>query len=148
MRGLASGHRAPAVAGARGGLLPPHPLAPPWPPRWRRRMRGPASGCPPPPPRALVEVIAGLLPPHSLAFGPPPPGSPRLVRLGAWYFAGVGTSAPRAGQGRAPRTLGGAVHRRVAGGSEAGRAWDVGRARPSHEGSAAAPARRASGTST
>ena len=47
-----------------------------------------------------------------------------------------------------PRTLGGAAHRRVAGGSEPGRAWEAGRARPSQEDSVAAPARRASGMST
>ena len=44
--------------------------------------------------------------------------------------------------------LGGAVHRRAAGGSEPGRAWEAGRARPNQEDNAAAPARRASGTST
>ena len=42
-----------------------------------------------------------------------------------------------------PSTLGGAAHRRAAGGPELGRAWDAGRARPSQEDSAAAP--RASG---
>ena len=47
-----------------------------------------------------------------------------------------------------PSILGGAVHRRVAEGSEPGRAWEAGRARPSQEDNAAAPAHRASGTST
>ena len=47
-----------------------------------------------------------------------------------------------------PSTLGGAVHRRAAGGVEIGRAWDAGRARLSQEDNADAPARRASGTST
>ena len=47
-----------------------------------------------------------------------------------------------------PSTLGGAAHRRAAGGPESGRACDAGRARPSQEDNAAAPARRASGTST
>ena len=47
-----------------------------------------------------------------------------------------------------PSTLGGAVHRRVAGGPELGRAWEAGRARPSQEDNAAGPARRASGMST
>ena len=47
-----------------------------------------------------------------------------------------------------PSTLGGAAHRRAAGGPESGRAFEAGRARPSQEDNAAAPARRASGTST
>ena len=47
-----------------------------------------------------------------------------------------------------PSTLGGAAHRRAAGGPESGRAWDAGRPRSSQEDNAAAPARRAFGTST
>ena len=47
-----------------------------------------------------------------------------------------------------PSTLGGAAHRRAAGGPESGRACEAGRARPSQEANAAAPAHRASGTST
>ena len=47
-----------------------------------------------------------------------------------------------------PSILGGAVHRRVAGEPELGRDWEARRARPSQEDNAAAPARRASGTST
>ena len=104
-------------------------------PGMRRRMRGPASG----------ERGSAAPPPVGCR---PTPGSPRLARLGGWHFAGLGTSGPRAEEGRVPRTLGGAVHRRVTGGSESRRAWEAGRARPSQEDSAAAPARRASGTST
>ena len=147
MRGPASGHRPALLGGSRGGLLPPQPLAPRWPPRWRRGMREPASGCPPPPP--LAGVIGGLLPPPTRWLSPPPQhGSPRLARLGAWRCAGLGASGPRAEEGRVPRTLGGAAHQRVAGGSDPGRAWEAGRARPSQEDNAAGPARRASGTST
>ena len=47
-----------------------------------------------------------------------------------------------------PSTLGGATHRRAAGGLELGRACDAGRARLSQEDNAAAPARRVSMTST
>ena len=57
-------------------------------------------------------------------------------------------SCPGARGGRVPGTLGGAAHRRAAGGPESGRACEAGRARPSQEDSAAAPARRGSGTST
>ena len=64
----------PALAGVKWGLLPTHPLAPTWPPRWRGRMKGSASGCSPPPP--LAQVIGGLLPPDLLAFDPPPPPGP------------------------------------------------------------------------
>ena len=47
-----------------------------------------------------------------------------------------------------PSILGGVVHHRLVGGSEPGRAWVAGPARPSQEDNASAPARRASGTST
>ena len=47
-----------------------------------------------------------------------------------------------------PGVLGGAAHGRVAGGPKSGRAWEAGRARPSEEDSAAAPAHRSSWTST
>ena len=49
-----------------------------------------------------------------------------------------------------PKVLGGGggVHRRDAGGAEAGRGWEGGRAPQSQENSAAAPTRRSSGTST
>ena len=61
---------------------------------------------------------------------------------------GLGSSGPNVEEGRVPSVLGGAVHRRAAGGPEPGRAWEAGRARLSQEDNAAAPARRSSGTST
>ena len=86
---------------------------------------------------------------------PPPPGGPSSTeppqlarRSGAWRFVGLGLSGPNAKEGRVPSVLGGAVHRRAPGGLELGRAWEAGRARPSQEDNAAAPARRSSGTST
>ena len=106
-------------------------------------MRGLAWGCPPPPPSVGWGDRGYAAPPPVV-----PVGSPRLARLGVWRFAGLAASGPRAGEGRVPSTLGGAAHRRVAGGPESGRAWDDGRARQSQEDSAAAPACRASGTST
>ena len=118
----------PPLAGVRGGLLPPHLLAPPWP-ALAEEDEGTGLGLLPPPP--LAGVIGGLLPPHPLTVAPPPPRSPRLARLGAWRFTGLGTSGPRAEEGRVPKSLGGAGHRRVAAGSEPGRAWEAGRARPS-----------------
>ena len=83
---------------------------------------------PPPPPLAGVRMVL-LPPPPPVGCGPSPPGSPRLARLGIWRFAGLGSSGPRAEEGRVPSILGGAVHRRVAGGSEPGRA-EAGQARP------------------
>ena len=135
----------PAGWGERGSVAPP-PVGTPAAPALAEEDEGTGHGLSPPPP--LAGVIGALLPPHPLAVDPPPPGSPRLARLGAWRLAGLGTSGPRAEEGRVPRTLGGAEHRRAAGGSEPGRAWEAGRARPNQEDSAAAPARRASGTST
>ena len=137
----------PPVAGARGGLLPPHPVVPPRPPRGRRKPGGSVPGCcppPPPPPAGLGDRGTAAPPPVARCEPPPPPGSPRLSRLGVWRFAGPEASGPRAGEGRVPSTLGGAAHRRAAGGPESGRAWDAGRARPSQEDNAAAHARQAS----
>ena len=155
----------PAPAEDAEGTGPgPSPPPPRWPgreevccPSTRWCPHGPRAGggrrggrsrvaAPPPPP--LAGVIGGLLPPHPSFGVTPPPGSPRSARLGVWRFAGLEASGPWAGEGRVPSTLGGAAHRRAAGGPESGRAWDAGQARPSQEDSAAAPARRASGTST
>ena len=60
-----------------------------------------------------------------------PPGPPRLARLGVRRFVGREASCPGARGGRAPNTLGGAAHRRAAGGPESGWACEAGRARPS-----------------
>ena len=82
--------------------------------------------------------------------GPSSPEPSRLAwrRLGAGRFVGLGLSGPNAEEGRVPCVLGGAVHQRAAGGPQLGRAWEAGRARPSQEDNAAAPARRSSGTSS
>ena len=69
-------------------------------------------------------------------------------RSGLGRFGGLGSPGPRAKGGRVPHILGGAVHRRAAGGPESGRAWEAGRSRLSQEDSAAAPARRTCGTRT
>ena len=136
----------PPLAGARGGLLPPPPVGAPVAPALAGEDEGIGLGLsPPPPPPPLAGVIGGLLPPHPL-FDDPPPPPPRVPPVSP--VRRLAASGPSAGEGRVPRTLGGAVHRRVAGGPEPGRAWEAGRARPSQEDSAAAPARRASGTST
>ena len=123
-RGADSAPVAPVVAEAEAGTGP-----------------GPSS-----PPAGGGEKGSAIPPPISC--GPTPPGSSRLARLGAWRFAGLESSGPRAEEGRVPSVLGGAVHRRVARGPELGRAWEAGRARPSRDDNAAAPARRSSGTST
>ena len=73
-------------------------------------------------------------------------GAPRLARLGVRCFVGREASCPGARGGCLPSTLGGAGHWRAAGGPESGRACEAGRACPSKEDNAAAPARRASGT--
>ena len=88
----------------------------------------------------LPDVLA----PHS----PHPPRSARRSSLG--HFGGLESSGPRAEGGRVPSVMGGGggMHQRDAGGAEAGRAWEAGRARPSQEDSASAPTRRSSGTST
>ena len=88
-------------------------------------------------------------PPVSCA-PPPPPGPSRLAsrRLGAWRFTGLGSLGPSVEEGRVPSVLGGALRRRVTGGPELGRACEAGRARPSQEDNAAAPARLASRMST
>ena len=149
--GLGPSPTAPRWLGGEGVWCPPppppQPLVPPWPPRRQGKVRGSAPGCYPPLP-LLGRVIGGLLPPQPSFPDPAPPGSARLAWLGVWRFAGVEALGPRAGEGQVPSTLGGAVHRRAAGGSESGRAWDAGRARPSQEDSEAAPARGASGMST
>ena len=79
-----------------------------------------------PPPAGGGEK--GYATPASVSCGPTPPGSPRLARLGAWRFAGLGSSGPNVEEGRVPSILGGAVHRRVAGGPELGRAREAGQA--------------------
>ena len=123
-RGADNAPVAPVVAEAEAGTGP-GPSSPP------------ASGC-----------EKGFATPPPVGSGPTPPGSSRLARLGAWRFAGLGSLGPGAVEGRVPSMLGGAAHRRVAGGPELGRAWEAGRARPNQEDDAAAPARRASGTRT
>ena len=82
-------------------------------------MRGLAPGCRPP---LLAGVRRDPLPPPPVSSGLTSPGSPQLGRLGARRFAGLESSGPRVEDGRVPSTLGGAVHRRVVGGPELGRA--------------------------
>ena len=63
----------PPLVGARGALQPPHPAAPPYPPRWRGVSGGPVSGLSPPlvagatggpwPPRPIRGVITPPEPP-------------------------------------------------------------------------------------
>ena len=155
--------KAPASAGGEGGVGPgaaPRPagrhrggLAAP--PTWRRshvlRAGGECQGgrsraIAPPPPAGWGD--RGFVAPPPALWCDIPPGTPRIARLGVWRFAGLEESRSKAGAGPVPSTLGGAAHRRAAGGPESGRACDAGRARPSQEDNAAAPARRASGTST
>ena len=154
--------KAPASAGGEGGVGPgaaPRPAGrfrggPCCPPTWRRshvlRAGGECQGgrlrAMPPPPAGWGD--RGSVAPPPTVWCDTPPGTPRLARLGVWRFAGLEEPKSKAGGGRVPSTLGGAAHRRAAGGSESGRACDAGRARPSQEDNAAAPARRASGTST
>ena len=153
--------KAPASAGGEGGVGPgaaPRPAG--------RHRGGPAA--PPlggaPTSSAQAESARGaglgLLPPHAGrgdrgSVAPPPavwcdilPGTPRIARLGVWRFTGLEEPRSKARGGRVPSTLGGAAHRCAAGGPESGRAYDARRARPSQEDNAAAPACRASGTST
>ena len=153
--------KAPASAGGEGGVGPGAA------PRPAGRFRGgpaapPLGGAPTSSAQAESARGAGfwLCPPpagwgNRGSVAPPPtvwcdipPGTPPLARLGVWRFAGLEEPRSKAGGGRVPSTLGGAAHRRAAGGPESGRACDARRARPSQEDNAAAPARRASGTST
>ena len=158
--GLGQGSR--SGWGGGGGrprcCAPPHwpgqggPLRPPC--TRRRSLALPAGG------GGAGGVGIGLVPPPGgwgdRGFAAPspdsrcdiPPGAPRLARLGVRRFVGWEASCPGARGGRVPSTLGGAAHRSAAVGPESGRACDVGRARPSQEDNAAAPGRRASGTST
>ena len=108
-------------------------------------MRGAALGHRPPP---LAGVRRVLLPPPPRGLWAPSPRVTPVSLVRRVALRGLGSSSPRAGEGRVPSNLGGAVHRRVAGGSESGRAWEAGRARISQDDKAAAPARRASGTRT
>ena len=133
-------------AGGGGGVRadPAVRAMPPWI-RWRRRRpREPAQGRRP---SLQVGGRKDEQPPRPIAVAPHFL-SPSGRRLGAWRFVGLGSSGPNVEEGRVPSVLGGAVHRRAAGGPELGRAWEAGRARPSQEDNAAAPARRSSGTST
>ena len=140
--GLALALRPPLLAGTRGALLPPHSAGPPCPPLGRREPGWPASGCCPHPP-PVGSGDKGFVAPPPTARCDTPPGTHRLARLGVSRFAGLEASGPRAGEGRVPSTLGGAAHRRAAGGPLSGRACDAGRACPSQEDNAAAPAREA-----
>ena len=123
-RGAGSASVAPVVAeactGTGSGLSPPH-------------AGGGEKGSAAPPPVSCC---------------PAPPWSPRVARLGTGRFAGLGSSVPRAEEVRGPSPLGSAARRRAAGGPGSGRACDAGHARPNQVDNAAAPARRASGTST
>ena len=108
---------------------------------------GVGPGPPSPPATSGGEKGSMSPPPHRGGLSSTqPPRSAR--RSGAWRFGGLGPSGPNAEKRRVPSVLGGAAHRRVAGGPKSGRAWEAGRARPNQEHSAAAPARRTSGTST
>ena len=103
----------------------------------------------PPFPPAAVGGEKGSAPPPPDRGGLSSTETPRSARSsGTRRFVGLGPSGPNAEEGRVPSVLGGNAHRRVAGGPESGRAWQAGRAHPSQEDSAAAPARRSAGTST
>ena len=153
--------KAPASAGGERGVRPgaaPRPAG--------RHRGGPAApplgGAPTSSPQAESArgTGLGLLPPPagwgdrgSVAPTPAvwrniPPGTVRIARSGVWRFVGLEEPRSKAGGGRVPSTLGGAAHRRAAGGPNSGRACDAGRARTRQEDNTAAPARRASGTST
>ena len=116
--------------GGGGGGGPAARAAPQWS-RWRRRRpRALARGCHPSLPQGGGEKGSASPPPDR--DGPSsaePPWS--AGRLGAWRFMGLGSSGPNAEEGRVPSVLGGAVHRRVVGGPEFGRAPEAGRARRS-----------------
>ena len=119
----------------------------PWSGRRWRRPRAAARGRRPP--RVVEGGEKGSASPPPDRGGLSSAKPPRPTRgLGVWCFVGLGSSGPSDEEGRVPGALGGAVHRRVVEGPEQGRAWEAGRARPSQEDSAAAPARRFSGTST
>ena len=116
----------PAGWGERGSAAPP-PVSAPMASALAAEDEEIGLGLSPPPPPASWGDRGSPAPPTRRSMThPSPPGSPRLARLGAYRFAGLGASGPRAGEGRVPTTLGRAMHWRVAGRLESGRAWRPG----------------------